>query len=325
TAGSTASTTSHGGSTAFSSAWTSATIAITAPGTGTNHAPVLNTQANYILPYVPMNSTTPPAVLVSTLVGNNITDPDAGALQGIAITALDSSKGTWRYSLNQGQSWFTLSTASNTSALLLRSSDMLRFFPRSGVTGVSSLVFRAWDRTSGVAGTLTNASSTGGSTAFSADMVFAQVQVGNTAPILSTANPFQLNDYTRGTPNLGTLVGVLLGNAVSDPDLQARRGIAVIGLGNIQTGTWQYSTNGGSTWMNFGTISSSRALLLRAEDRIRYVPASNSFQGTVSLNFRAWDQFTGLAGTLVNLSTAASVGGRTAFSSAVGNATLRVL
>jgi hypothetical protein len=58
---------------------------------------------------------------------------------------------------------------------------------------------------------------------------------------------------------------------------------------------------------------------------IRYVPTSSTFKGTVSLNFRAWDQFSGVAGALVNISTLATVGGRTAYSSAVGNAKLQVV
>lgn len=323
-AGGTASTTSVGGTTAFSSAIDSASISVIQNTTG-NNAPVLNTSGTYQLPYVAANSTTPPAVLVSTLVGVNITDVDANALEGIAITALDSTKGTWRYSLNGGANWYTLSTVSNTSAMLLRSSDMLRFYPNSGMTGVSSIVFRAWDRTTGIAGTLANVSTVGGSSAYSADMVFARVQVGNTAPVLNTTNPFNLNTYTNGTTNTGTLVGSLLGNAVTDSDMNAKRGIAVIGLAGTTTGTWQYSTNGGATWTSFGSTSASRARLLRAEDMIRYVPNSSTFKGTVSLNFRAWDQFSGTAGALVNISTLATVGGRTAYSSQVGNAILRVV
>lgn len=324
TAGSTASTATTGGTTAFSSATDSASISVIQNTSG-NNAPVLVTSATYQLPYVAANATSPPAVLVSTLVGANITDMDANALEGIAVTALDSTKGTWRYSMNNGTSWYTLSTVSNTSAMLLRSNDMLRFYPKSGMTGISSLVFRAWDRTTGTAGTLANASNVGGSTAYSTDMVFARVQVGNTAPVLSTTSPFNLNTYTNGTTNTGTLVSTLLGGAVTDNDMNSKRGIAVMGLANTTTGTWQYSTNGGTTWLNFGTISASKARLLRPEDMIRYVPTSSTFKGTVSLNFRAWDQFSGVAGALVNISTLATVGGRTAYSSAVGSAKLQVV
>lgn len=318
TAGGTASLATTGGTSAFSSTTDAASISVIF----TNIAPVISTSATYLLPYTAMNATTPPSMVVGTLIGTKVTDADAGALKGIAITALDSSKGTWQYSINAGKNWYNLSTASNTSALLLRSTDYLRFYPRSNTTGASSMVFRAWDQTSGTAGTLANAVNVGGSTAFSADQVFAQVQVGNNAPVLSTANAFTLNKYTRGTLNTGTLVSTLLGYSVTDADLNAKQGIAITGLTGTATGTWQYSINGGTTWVNL-TATASAARLLRSQDLIRYVPKT-TFAGNVTLQFRAWDQFTGIAGSLVNLSTTASVGGKTAYSSLTGTATLQV-
>ena len=191
------------------------------------------------------------------------------------------------------------------------------------------MVFRAWDRTSGTAGTMASmANGVGGNSAFSADQVFAHVQVGNNAPVLSTANPFTLNAFTNGSStNPGTLVSTLLGQSVTDPDMNALRGIAIIGLTGTTTGTWQYSTNNGSTWTSFSTISNSSALLLRSQDLIRYVPKSTFF-GSVSLQFRAWDQMSGVVASLVNLnatSIATPYGGNTAYSSSSGTATLQVI
>lgn len=319
TAGGTSTLATTGGSSAFSTAVDSASISVIA----VNTAPVLSTAANYLLGTVAFNSTSPPSVQVATLIANKVTDADANALRGIAITAIDSSKGTWKYSTN-GTNWFTLNTASNTGALLLRSTDYLRFYPKTNTTGPSSFVFRAWDRTTGTAGTLANASSVGGNSAYSADQVFAWVQVSNAAPVLNTANGFRLNNYQTGTTNTGTLVSTLLGYSVTDNDLNSKAGIAITGLTGTATGTWQYSTNGGTTWTNMGTLSNSSARLLRAQDLIRYVPNS-TFKGTVSLNFRAWDQTSGVVASLVNLSTTTSYGGRTAYSAAVGTGTLQVV
>jgi uncharacterized protein YkwD len=319
TAGGTASQSTTGGSTAFSTATDSATLSVLA----VNSAPVLSTTATYQLSTVAYNATTPPAVQVGTLIANKVTDADANALKGIAITALDSSKGTWKYSLN-GTTWYTLSSATNTGALLLRSTDYLRYYPKAGTTGPSSFVFRAWDLTTGTAGTLANASSGGGSSSYSADQVFAWVQVGNTAPVLNTSSGFSMNNYQTGTSNSGSLVSTLLGYSVYDGDLNAKYGVAITGLAGTTTGTWQYSTNGGSTWTNMGTLSNSSARLLRSQDRIRYVPNAG-FKGTVSLSFRAWDQTSGLVANLVNLSTTTSYGGRTAYSSAIGTGTLKVV
>ena len=61
-------------------------------------------------------------------------------------------------------------------------------------------------------------------------------------------------------------------------------------------GTWQYSTNGGTTWSAFGSPGTTTARLLAADANtyVRFVPNAN-WNGTVSngLTFRAWDQTSG--------------------------------
>ncbi|HQR07581.1 MAG TPA: CAP domain-containing protein [Gemmatales bacterium] len=318
--------TSIGGSTAFSSTYDYATVNVIY----TNYAPVLNTSGTFTLPYVKANSTAPTSVLVSTLLGTNVTDANAGALKGLAITAIDNTRGNWQYTTNAGTNWYNVPTTLNNTALLLRSTDYLRFYPKAGNIGISSMVFRAWDRTTGTAGTVGSlASGVGGNTSFSADQVFANVQVGNNAPVLNTTNPFTLNAFTNGnTTNPGTLISTLLGQNVTDVDMNSQRGIAIIGLTGTTTGTWQYSTNSGTTWNAINSIiSSSSALLLRSQDLIRYVPKS-TFHGSVSLQFRAWDQMSGVVGTLVNLAatrTTTPFGGNSSYSSEFGSATLQVV
>lgn len=310
-----------GGSTAFSTATDSASINVVA--STNNSAPVINTAGSFVLPYVARNSTAPTPIRISTLLGTNVTDSDAGAVQGIAITAIDTAKGAWQYSLNNGKNWYTLSSASNTSALLLRETDLLRFRPKTNNVGQSSMVFRAWDQTFGMAGTLVNASTGGGNTAFSTDQVFAHVQVGNSAPVLNTSSPFVLNPFSQGSSsNPGTLISTLLGNAVTDNDMNARKGIAVVGLTGTATGKWQYSLDNGNTWVNFPSTTGTNARLLRATDRIRYVP-NVGFTGQVTFKFLAWDQSTGVAGSIAKLSST-TVGGFSAYSKAVGVATLLV-
>ncbi len=39
--------------------------------------------------------------LISSIVGSSISDVNAGALEGIAVTGLASSNGTWEYSRSQ--------------------------------------------------------------------------------------------------------------------------------------------------------------------------------------------------------------------------------
>lgn len=311
TAGSTASLAQAGGTSAYSTAVDSATVQVSV----INNAPVLKTTGTYVLPTIKANSTNPASVTVSTLIGKNVTDADKGALSGIAITSVDGSKGTWQYSINAGKNWISLTTASVDAAVLLRSTDLLRFMPKTGMTGPSSFGFSAWDRTTGTAGALANLlTGTGGSSAFSADQVFAKVQVGNTAPVLNTSSPFTLN-----AANTGTTVETLLGTSVSDPDLNAKRGIAVTGLTGTANGKWQYSINGGTSWKDFGAISAGSARLLRAQDVIRFVPNAN-FHGQVGLQFKAWDQFEGIAGALVKMAATS-----TSYSSANGTANLTII
>jgi hypothetical protein len=89
---------------------------------------------------------------VSSLITGNVSDVDSGALQGIAITDLNAGLGTWQYSLDSGASWQDVGTVSTVSALLLRSSDRVRFVP-DGIHGTTaSFTFKAWDQSGITAG-----------------------------------------------------------------------------------------------------------------------------------------------------------------------------
>ncbi|MFO7032484.1 hypothetical protein B9T07_21795, partial [Limnospira fusiformis CCALA 023] len=58
-------------------------------------------------------------------------------------------------------------------------------------------------------------------------------------------------------------------------------------------GTWQYSTDGGATWVDFPTVSETNALLLDSSSQVRFVP-NPDYRGEATYNFRAWDQSDGL-------------------------------
>ena len=195
---------------------------------------------------------------------------------------------------------------------MLRSSDKLRLIPdgQNGTTG--SVTFRAWDQTSGTAGSTADVSTNGGTTAFSTATATSNITVTsvNDAPVLSGANNFTTITEDQ-TANSGDLVSSLLSGQVTDVDSGAVSGIAITGL-TSGTGTWQYSTDGGSTWTNVGSVSNTSALLLRSSDKLRLIPDGQNGT-TASLTFRAWDQTSGTAGSTADTSTN---GGTTAFSSA---------
>src|SRR6185436_747657 len=130
---------------------------------------------------------------------------------GIAITALNSSTGTWQYTTDNGTTWNAVGAVSTSNALLLRSSDKLRFIPDGQNTTTASVTFCAWDQTSGTAGTMVDVTVNGDTTAYSAATATANITVTsvNDAPVLSGANNFTAISEDQ-TTNSGDLVSALI-------------------------------------------------------------------------------------------------------------------
>ncbi len=98
--------------------------------------------------------------LVSDLLVGHVTDPDPGAVFGVAVTAVNTSNGAWQYTVDGGSNWLSFGAVSASSARLL-SADALtrvRFVPDSNYNGPVSngITFSAWDGTTGVAGSTAN-------------------------------------------------------------------------------------------------------------------------------------------------------------------------
>ncbi|MGD9857953.1 MAG: GEVED domain-containing protein, partial [Planctomycetaceae bacterium] len=102
--------------------------------------------------------------------------------------------------------------------------------------------------------------------------------------------------------------------------LSAPKAIAVTGVDNTN-GAWQYSTNGGASWIAFGSPTPATARLLGPADQVRFVPNAG-FTGTSTFTFRAWDQTSGTAGGTADASTG---GGNTAFSTSTDTASINVV
>ena len=103
-----------------------------------------------------------PGVLVSSLTGG-ISDADSGVLKGIAIVGADQTHGTIQYSTNGGTTWTSIGTVSTTSALLLAAdaNTRVRIVPIDTYLGTitDAITFRAWDQTSGTAGSYVDTTS----------------------------------------------------------------------------------------------------------------------------------------------------------------------
>lgn len=333
-AGTRANTTSNGSTTPYSLAEETASIAVT----DVNDAPVLNATASPELTAMYEDSPAPSGAVgtpISLLIDfatpsgqvDNLTEVDIGAIPGIAVTAADTSNGTWYFSIDNGTNWNVLGAVSDTSARLLAADagTRLYFHPNTDFNGLISnaITFRAWDQSTGVNGTLADASVNGNTTAFSTDSDTASLLV-NDAPILDTSGSMALTTISEDeVANVGDTVASIIasagGDRITDVNFAAVEGIALTGTvdGN---GNWQYSINGGSSWTDVPTVSVASSLLLRDSDRIRFVPdAENGTPPTVT--FRAWDQATGTAGSLVDTSTS---GGTTPYSVAVATASITV-
>ncbi|WP_431855228.1 VCBS domain-containing protein [Azospirillum sp.] len=173
------------------------------------------------------------------------------------------------------------------------------------------------------AGDLLRVQASDGTTTTTQDLTITVAAV-NDAPTLTKNTIFSPVTEDSGATG-GTLVSALLDQAgYGDVDSGALRGIAIVGTTFYQ-GTWQYSSDG-STWNDVGSRSDSSALLLQADagTSIRFIPGSN-FNGTATLQFRAWDRTSDSAGATVDLTLPGATGGGTAFSASRQTATINVL
>ena len=160
-----------------------------------------------------------------------------------------------------------------------------------------------------------------GSSSAAAVAVAINVVAVNDAPSLS-AGTYTFTGVTEDTATAGVAVSSLLASRGSDAE-GATLGIAI----EVATGlgTWQYSTNSGTSWTAFGTVATSAALILTNTSQVRYVPDGSSGESGGSaptLTFHAWDGSDGsTVGTKVDIS---STGGLSAFSSATNTASVTV-
>ena len=165
--------------------------------------------------------------LISTFTGG-ITDVDSGASKGLAITGSNQTNGIWYYTRNGGTTWTAVGTVSNTSALLLadNASTRLYFAPNANYNGTSTaaLTLRAWDQTSGTAGTKVSTASNGGTTAFSSatDTVTVTVTAVNDASTITSLS----GDSRAYSEGAGAVV-IESGNAL----------VADVDSANFDTGT----------------------------------------------------------------------------------------
>ncbi|CAD5967981.1 DUF4347 domain-containing protein [Planktothrix agardhii] len=100
--------------------------------------------------------------LVSQIVslGGNVTDPNTSPLTGIALTAADTTNGSWFYTIDGGTTWNPLGAVSSTSARLLAADANTRIYfqPNTNYFGTltNAITFQAWDQVAGTNGSTAN-------------------------------------------------------------------------------------------------------------------------------------------------------------------------
>ncbi len=213
-----------------------------------NDAPVLDNSGSPILNAIAEDSISNNGTLVASMIGNAISDVDAGSVRGIAVTGLNASNGNWQYSINNGTSWSNFGTASDSSARLLAadSNTRIRFVPNSNYNGSSNISFRAWDQTTGSNGDTANITTvgTGGTSAFSNASETASITITpvNDAPV-AIADAYTTNE------DIPLVVGVTNGVLSNDTDVDGNP-LAISGFSanSAQGGTVAMNANGSFTY-----------------------------------------------------------------------------
>ncbi|MCH9674709.1 MAG: DUF4347 domain-containing protein, partial [Gammaproteobacteria bacterium] len=156
------------------------------------------------------------------------------------------------------------------------------------------------------------------------DVSIVTVGVDGLVDNISVGEKLMLDTITEDdVDGAGQTVASLLGSTpidlVTDADSGAVEGIAIVGINDsFDNSTFDYSTDGGATWTKSYQPSTSEAVLLRATDLIRFDPSGYEAE-SATFTFRAWDQTSGSAGDIVDVSVN---GGSTAYSSETAVATV---
>ena len=136
------------------------------------------------------------------------------------------------------------------------------------------------------------------------------------------------NVLKNSTDPNGSLVATIIasagGDRITDVDSGSVEGIAVTSVDN-SNGAWEYSIDGGSNWMAFGSVTNATAVVLTdtANDRIRFVP-NTDYTGPATFDFRAWDTTDGNISGATGVNTGTGGGTTTAFSADAENVSIVV-
>ncbi len=249
-----------------------------------NDAPVLTASMPTLTP-IHEDDVTNPGDLVSSLLGNSVSDADAGDAEGIAITSASNANGIWAYTTD-GSTWSPVGVVSNSNArlLLANPNTRLRFEPHPDAYGTVSpgIAFRAWDHSTGIHGGTADTTNNGGSTAFSTGTDTANIVVTAVADTPQVA-PVTTPEDTQSAP-------IVIARHVND--------------GNEVTYFKITGITGGTLFQNDGiTPINNDAFITFAQGQagLKFLPSPESIaNGSFSVQASLSSDATGIGGGIAN-------------------------
>ncbi|MAD43599.1 MAG: hypothetical protein CMH98_01220, partial [Oceanospirillaceae bacterium] len=227
---------------------------------------------------------------VANLLTAAVTDPDGSAVEAIAVTQVDNTNGVWQYTTD-GSTWnnFTVTTGSSVdletgnNSILLDSANKVRFVPDQNYSGSATFTFRAWDKSSGSAGSTATTSVNGAATAFSTATDTASVTINaiDDAPTLADAgvalaaneDTATAMDLTKITvADVDTAGDLTLTVAVADTSAS----LTATGAGTTVNSVDVVQTNAYTVTLT-GTVAELNGYLgTQGADNLTYTTSSNS-------------------------------------------------
>jgi hypothetical protein len=245
-----------------------------------NAKPVLDAAGHpNLTPKTPLRTNkTSAAFTVKKFLGLIAKETDPTKTFGIAISA--DSGGNWQFNTGKG-GWQSIGAVSDGSALQLRPTDKVRLVPTANFAGVATLTYHTWDLATGTAGS--KADTAGGG--FSSATESAVLTIDDAPKVNAKVHP-ALGSVSAGGTTAATAVSAFLTGAATDVNGGQSLGIQLTPA-SAKVGTWQYSTDGGTTWLDV-----TQATLLNATAQIRFKAATGAKPGKYSVSFKVWDGFT---------------------------------
>ena len=276
---------------------------------GSNNSPFFNTHPVF-QPSINEDDIDNDGMSVYIMAFHLLEDDDIGAVRGIAITDVDSSKGQWEYSLPDPcrVTWIPIpANISTATAIVLRATvqNFVRFVPERDYNGIAQIAFLAWDATDSLEdGSTTNASSPTTTAPFSNESRVISVRVlpQNDAPLLNSLVEPRMTNISENSPILNPIEGdnvtLFISALKIDVDIfpSTNIGIAIVEV-DSSNGVWQFTTDGGMNWTNISRpLEESNALVLYSQpegmNRVRFHP-NKDFNGESSFRYKLWDLTSG--------------------------------